>query len=198
MREDSGSLEQGIPKGTLWMTQDSLKYDCIVLYCFPMVDSQNAQRKSCKSSFANPMDSSTPGSSVFHYLPEFVQTPIHWVGDAIQPSHPLSPTSPPSSIFTSIRVFYSELVHHIRSKYWSYSFSISSFNEYSGLTTFRIDWFDLLAVQGALKSLFQHHSLKGLVSPLSCSLMVWRLHVYWKIYSLWLHRPFLEEWSRCF
>ena len=126
-----------------------------------MVDSQNAERKNCKSSFANPMDSSTLGSSVFHYLPEFVQTPIHWVGDAIQPSHPLSPTSPPSSIFTSIRVFYSELVHHIRSKYWSYSFSISSFNEYSGLTTFRIDWFDLLAVQGALKSLFQHHSLKA-------------------------------------
>ena len=105
---------------------------------FPMVDLQNTQCKSYKSSFANPVDSSTLGSSVFHYLPEFVQTPIHWVGDAIQQSHPLSSTSPPSSIFISIKAFSSELVHHIRSKYWSYSFSIIPSNEHPGLISFRM------------------------------------------------------------
>ena len=68
------------------------------------------------------------------------------------------------SIFPSIRVFSSESVLHIRwPKYWSFSFRISLFSEYSGLISFRIDWFDLLAVQETLKSLFQHHNLKALI-----------------------------------
>ena len=84
----------------------------------------------------------TAGFSVHHQLPELAQTHVHWVGDAIQSSHPLSSPSPPS-IFPSIRVFSNESVFHIRwPKYWSFSFSISPSNEYSGLIFFRIDWLD--------------------------------------------------------
>ena len=79
----------------------------------------------------------------------------------MQPSHPLLSPSPPASIFLSIRVFSNESVLHIRwPEYWSFSFSISPSNEYSGLISFRMDWMDLLAVQGTLKSLLQHHSSK--------------------------------------
>ena len=87
-----------------------------------------------------PMSCSTPGLPVHHQLPEFTQTHVHWVGDAIQPFHPLSSPSPPS-IFPSIRVFSNELVLlRIRwSKYWSFSFSISLSNEHSGLIFFRMD-----------------------------------------------------------
>ena len=106
------------------------------------------------------MDCSTPGFPVLHYLPELAQTHVHRVSDAIQPSHPLSSPFLLPSIFPSIRVFSNESVLHIRwSQYWSFSFS--PFNEYSGLISFRIDWFDLLAVQGTLKSLLQHHSAKA-------------------------------------
>ena len=108
------------------------------------------------------MDCSTPGLPVCHQLPELAQTNVHQVSDAIQPSHPLSSPSPPASIFPSIRVFSSESALRIRwPKYWSFSFSISPSNEYSGLISFRIDWFDLLAVQRTLKSLLQHHSSKA-------------------------------------
>ena len=80
----------------------------------------------------------------------------------------------PPSIFPSIRVFSNESALHIRwPKYWSFSFSVSSFNEYSGLISFRIDWFDLLAIQGTLKSLLQNHSLKALI--LQCSVFVVQL-----------------------
>ena len=107
----------------------------------------------------SPMDYSTPGFPVFHCLLEYGQTHFHWVSDAIQPSHPLLSLLLPS-IFPSIRVLSNESVLHIRwPKYCS--FSISPSNEYSGLISFRIDWFDLFAVQGALKSLLQHHSLKA-------------------------------------
>ena len=99
----------------------------------------------------NPLDCNTTGFPVFHHLPEFAQTHIHWVGNAIQPSQPLSSPSPPASIFSCIRVFPNELVVCIRwPKYWSISFSISPSNEYSELTSFRIDWFDFLAVQGTV------------------------------------------------
>ena len=117
--------------------------------------------QSCPT-LCNPMDCSTPGLPVRHQLPELAQTNVHQVSDAIQPSHPLSSPSPPASIFPSIRVFSSESVLRIRwPKYWSFSFSISPSNEYSGLISFRIDWFDLLAVQRTLKSLLQHHSSKA-------------------------------------
>ena len=94
--------------------------------------------------------------------PSPTQTQVHWVGDAIQPSHPLSSLLLLPSIFPSIRVFSNESVLHIRwPVYWSFSFNISPSNEYSGLISFRMDWVDLLAVQGTLKSLLQHHSSKA-------------------------------------
>ena len=114
------------------------------------------------------MDCSTPGFPVLHSLPEFAQTHVHWVDDTIQPSHPLLPSSPVPSIFPSIRLFSNESALCIRwPKYWSISFGISPSNEYSGLISSRSDWFDLLAVQGTLKSLLQHQSLKA--SFLRCS-----------------------------
>ena len=114
----------------------------------------------------DPMDCSTPGLPVHGQLLEFTQTHAYWVGGAIQPSHPLlSPFLLPS-IFPSIRVFSNDSVLRIRwPKYWS--FSISPFNEYSGVISFRMDWLALLAVQGTLKSLLQHHSSKA--SILRCS-----------------------------
>ena len=111
----------------------------------------------------DPMDCSTPGLPVHHQLPKFTQTHVHWVGDAIQPSHPLRPLLLLLFflIFPSIRVFSNESVLHIRwPKYWSFSFNISSSNEYSGLISFRMDWLDLLAVQGTLKSLLQNHTVQ--------------------------------------
>ena len=102
------------------------------------------------------MDCNTPGLPVHHQLPELAQTHVHWVGDAIQPSHPLSPLLLLPSILPSIRVFPNELVLCIRwSKYCSFSFSISPSNEYSELISYRMDWLDLLAVQGMLKSLLK-------------------------------------------
>ena len=110
----------------------------------------------------NSMDRSTPGLSVLHHLPVFDQTHVHWVGDAIQPCHSLSYLSPPAFSPSSYGVFSNQSVLHIRwPKYWSFSFGISPSNEYSGLISSKIDWFDLFAVQGTLKSLLQHHSLKA-------------------------------------
>ena len=107
----------------------------------------------------NPMDCSMPGFPVLHYLEEFAQPHVHWVNDDIQPSHPLSPLLLLSSVFPSIRVFSSESALDIRwPQYWSFSFS--PYNKYSGLISYKIDWFDL-AVQGTLKSLLQHHSSKA-------------------------------------
>ena len=125
------------------------------------------------------MDHSTPGLPVHHQLPEFTQIHVHWVSDAIQPSHPLSPSSPSSLIFTSIRVFSNEMALCIRwPKYWSISFSISPSNEYSGLISFRIVWFYLLAVQGTLKHLFQYHNSKASILPCSAFFMVQLSHPY--------------------
>ena len=109
-----------------------------------------------------------------------------WVGDAIQPSHPLSSPSPPAFSLLSIRVFSSESVLFIRwPTYWSFSFSISLSNEYSGLISFSIHWFDLLVVQGTLKSLLQHDSSKAsiLVPNLLYGLTLTSIHDYWKTHS---------------
>ena len=103
-----------------------------------------------------------------HQLLKFTQTHVHRVSDGIQLSHPLlSPLLLPL-IFPSIRVFSNESALHIRGpKYWSFSFNISPSNEHPGLISFRMDWLDLLAVQGTLKSPLQHHSSKA--SILRCS-----------------------------
>ena len=108
------------------------------------------------------MDYSTPGLPVHHWLPEFTQTHVHWVGDAIQPSPPLSsPSLPAFNLSQHQGLFQWVNSLHQVTKYWSFSFSISPSNEYSGLITFRMDWLDLLAVQGTLKSFLQHHSSKA-------------------------------------
>ena len=125
------------------------------------------------------MDCSMPGFPVYHQLLKLAQTHVYQVGDAIQPSHPLLSSVLLPSIFPSIRVFSCESVLPIRwPKYWSSSFSISPSNEYSGLISFRIDWFDLLAVQGTLKSLLQHHSSKASILWLSAFLIVQLSHPY--------------------
>ena len=114
-----------------------------------------------------------PGLPVHHQLPEIthtreIDTRVYRVGDAIQPSHPLLSPSPPAPIPPSIRVFSNESTLRIRwPKYWSFSFSIRPSSEHPGLISFRMDWLDLLAVQGTLKSLLQHHSSKA--SVLRCS-----------------------------
>ena len=118
-----------------------------------------------------------PGFLIYHQLPELAQTHVHRVGDAIQPSHPWSPLPLLPSIFPSTRVFFNEPLLHIRwPKYWSFSFSPS--NEYSGLISFRMDWLDILEVQGTLKSLLQHHSSKASVLRRSAFFMVQLSHPY--------------------
>ena len=116
--------------------------------------------QSCPT-LCNHMNRSTPGLPVHHQLLEFTKTHVHRVGDAIQPSHPLSPLLLLPPVPPSFRVFSNESALHMRwPKYWSFSFNISPSNEHPGLISFRMDWLDLLAVQGTLKSLLQHHSSK--------------------------------------
>ena len=116
----------------------------------------------------DPMNRSTPGLPVHHQLPEFTKTHVHRVRDAIQPSHPLSSPFLLPPIPPSIRLFSNESTFCMRwPKYWSFSFSIIPSKEIPGLITFRMDWLDLLAVQGTLKSVLQHHSSKA--SILWCS-----------------------------
>ena len=114
------------------------------------------------------MNRSMLGLPVHHQLSEFTQTHVHRVGNAIQPSHPLSSHLLLPAIPPSIRVFSNESTLHIKwPKYWSFSFSIGPSKEYPGLISFRMDWLDLLSVQGTPKSLLQHHSSKA--SILQCS-----------------------------
>ena len=129
-----------------------------------------------RPTLCNSVDSSTPGLAVPHHLPELAQTHVHRVGDAIQPSHPLSSPSPPTFSLSQHQGLF-QLVLHIRwPKYWSFSFTISPSNEYSGLISFRIYWFDLLAIQQTLKSLPQHHSSKASVLQHSAFFMVQLSH----------------------
>ena len=114
------------------------------------------------------MNRSTPGLPVHHHLPDFIQTHVHWVSDAIQPSHPWSSLLLLPPIPLIIRIFPNGSTLHMRwPKYWKFSFSVIPSKEIPGLISFRMDWLDPLAVQGTLKSLLQHHSLKA--SILQCS-----------------------------
>ena len=121
------------------------------LICFSVQFSSVVQ--SCPT-FCDPMNRSTPGLPVHHQLTEFTQNHVHWVGDAIQPSHPLPSPSPPElSLSEHQGLFKWVSSSHQVAKYWSFSFSISPSNKHPGLFSFRMDWLDLLAVQGTLKSL---------------------------------------------
>ena len=125
------------------------------------------------------MNCSMPGLPVQHQLPEFTQTHVHWVSDAIQPSHPLSSPSPPAFNLSHIRVFSNESALHIRwPTNWSFSFNISPSYEHPGLISFRMDWLDLLAVQGSLKSLLQYHNSKASILWHSAFFIVQLSHPY--------------------
>ena len=125
------------------------------------------------------MNCSMPGLPVHHQLPESTQTRVHCVSDAIQPSHPLLSLLLLSSIIPNIRIFSNESALHMRwPKYWSFSFNISPSNEHPGLISFRMDWLDLLGVQGTLKSLLQHHSSKASILLCSAFFIVQLSHPY--------------------
>ena len=127
------------------------------------INSVSSVTQSCPT-LCDPMDCSMPGFPLQHQLlqPVQTQTHVHQVGDAIQPSHPVIRFSH-LQCFPASESFQKSVLHVRWPKYWSFSFSISPSYESSGLISFRIDWFDLLAVQGTLKSLLQHHSLKALI-----------------------------------
>ena len=126
---------------------------------------------------SDPVDCSVPGFPVLHHFLELAQTHVHRVGDAIQPSCPLLPLLLLPSIFPSISVCSNESALCIRwPKYWSFSFGISHSKEYLGLIYFRMNWLDLLAVQGALKSLVQHHSSKASIFQCSAFFIVQLSH----------------------
>ena len=144
----------------IWIQSSSVQFSCIWL-------------------FADPMNHSTPGLPVHHQLPEFTQTHIHWVGDAIQPSHPGSSPSPPApnpSQHQNLFQWVNSL--HEVAKHWSFSFSIIPSKEHPGLISFRIDRLDLLAVQETLKSLLQYHSSKASILWRPAFFMVQLSHPY--------------------
>ena len=125
------------------------------------------------------MNHSMPGLPIQHQLPESTQTHVHWVSDAIQPSHPLSSPFPPALNLSQHQGLSNESALHIRwPKYWSFSFNISPSNEHPGLISFRMNWLDLLAVQEILKSLLQHHSSKASIFRRSAFFTVQLSHPY--------------------
>ena len=125
------------------------------------------------------MNCNRPGLPVHHQLLEFTQTHVHRVDNAIQPSHPPSSPSPPALNLSHIRVFSNEsALHNRQTKHWSFSFNISPSNEHPGLISFRMDWLDLLAAQGTLKSLLQHHSSKASILWCSAFFIVQLSHPY--------------------
>ena len=137
------------------------------------------------------------GLPVHHQLPEFTQTHVHWVSDAIQPSHPLlSPSPPAPNPSQHQRVFSNESTLHMRwPKYWSFSFSIIPSKEIPGLISFKMDCLDLLAVQRTLKSLLQYHSSKASILWRSACFTVQLSHPYMTTGKTiaWLDRPLLAK-----
>ena len=133
------------------------------------------------------MDWSTLGFPVHHQFLVLTETHVHQVGDAIQPSHPLLSPSPSAFKLSQHQGLFNKSVLHIRwPKYWSFSFSISPSNEYSGLISFRMDWLDLFAGQATLKSLLQHHSSKASVLWCSAFFTVRLSHPYVTTGKIWL------------
>ena len=125
------------------------------------------------------MNCSTPGLPVHHQLPESTQTHVHWVSDAIQPSHPLSSPSPPALNFSQCQGLFKWVrSSHQMAKVLEFQVNISPSNEHPGLISFRMDKLDLLAVQGTLKSLLQHHSSKASILQHSAFFMVQLSHPY--------------------
>ena len=149
-----------------------MEWNLSYMYFFNLPTIRSIQSLNCVQ-LCNPMDCSTPGLPVHHQFPELTQTHVHWIGDATQHLMLCRPLLLPPSIFPSIRVSSNESVLCNRwPKYWSFSFNISPSNEYSGLISFRMDWLDLLAVQGTLKRLLQHRSSKASILQRSAFFIV--------------------------
>ena len=161
---------------TLESEKQGFKFQLVIYKMYIIQFSSVTQ--SCLT-LCDPMNHSTPGLPVHHRLPESPQTHVHWVGNAIRPFHLCHPLLLLPSIFLSIRVFSNESALCIRwPKYWSSSFNISPSNEHPGLISFRMDWLDLLAVQGALKSFLQHYSSKASILLRSAFFIVQLSHPY--------------------
>ena len=142
--------------------------------------------RSCLT-LCDPMDCSTPGFPVLYHLPKSAQTHVHWVGDTIQPSHPLLSPSPPAFNLSSHQGLFQWVgsLHQV-AKVLELQLQHQSFNDYSGLISFRVDWFDILAVQGTLNSLLQHHISKASILWCSTLFMVQlftSIHDCWKSHS---------------
>ena len=167
-----------LPKGK---NGELSSYDTIfsLRSCFQFSSVQFSSLVQSCPTLCNSMNRSMPGLSVYHHLPEFTQTHVHRVSDAIQPSHPRSSPSPSAPNPSSIRVFSDESTILTRCpKYWSFSFSIIPSKEIPRLISFRMDWLDLLAVQGTLRSLLQHHSSKASILRCSAFFIVQLSHPY--------------------
>ena len=172
------------------------RWDKAIVNCkFPSSVQLSSVAQLCPT-LCDPMNRNTPGLPVHHQLLEFTQTHVHRVGDAIQPSHPLSspsPLAPNPSHHQSLFPWVNS--SHEVAKYWSFSFCISPSNEHPGLISFRMDWLDLLAVQGTLKSLLQHHSSKASILQHSAFFIVQLSHPYmttWKTIAL-TRQPLLTK-----
>ena len=151
---------------------------------FPSVQFSSVTQ-SCPT-ISDPMGCSKPGFSVHYQLLELAQTHVHRVSGTTQPSHPLPSPSPPAFNLSQHQGLFQWVSSSYQvTKFWSFSFSISPSNEYSGLISFRMDWLDLLAVQGNLKSLLQHHSSKASVLQFSALYgpTLTYIHDHWKNHS---------------
>ena len=148
------------------------KHPCSLISSGSSVQFSSVQSLSCVWLW-DPMDCSTPGFPAHHQLLELTQTHVHWISDAIQPSHPLSSPSPPALNLSQHQGLFQRVssLHQV-ANYWSFSFSISPSNEYSRLISLKTDWFDLLTVQGTLKNLLQRHSSKASILWCSAFFMV--------------------------
>ena len=170
----------------MWKMEESVQFSSVNQSCLTLCD---------------PMNRSTPGLPVPHQLLEFTQTHVNRV---VMPSNQLI-LCPPlpllPSIFPNIRVLPNESALHIRwPKYWHFSFNTSPSNEHPGLLSFRMDWLDLLAIQGTLKSLLQHHSSKASILRCSAFFIVQLSHPYMttgKTVAL-TRRTFVGKWYLCF
>ena len=161
-----------IPIANIILNYENLKLTSLLSDQFKSV------AQSCPT-LCDPMNRSTPGVPVHHQLTEFTQTQVHRVSNAIQPSHPLLSPSPLAPIPPSIRVFSNESTLRMRwPKYQSFSFSIIPSKEIPGLISFRMDWLELFAVQGTLKSLLQHHTSKASILRRSAFFTVQLSHPY--------------------
>ena len=158
-----------------WLTRTFIIWPLLTTVLFKYLQFNSVAQS--YPTLCDPMNRSTPGLPVHHQLLEFTQTHVHLVSDSIQPSHPLSSPSPPALNPSQHQGFF-QWVSMRWPKYWSFSFSISPSNEHPRLVSFRIDWLDLLAVQGTRKSLLQHHSSKASILRRSAFFTVQLSHPY--------------------